>query len=549
MTKSGRASRRNVLKGIGLAALGAAPAAGLMEALISNAAAQQAVNDVASKANKGGQLTLAIAREPPTLVSFWTPDTQASTISPKITDGLLTFDLDLKPIPQLATSWTVSPDGKEYTFNLRKGVKWHDGKPFTARDVEFSLKLAGEWHTRTRLTLAKVTEYVIPDDHTIVLRLSAPAPYLLIGLIPNEAPILPRHLFEGTDVIKNRHNFAPVGTGPFKFEKWERGNYISVVRNEDYWGDKPANLDRIIFRIIPDASARGVALETGEVDIAAWNPIPITDLPRLSNYPHLAVNREGYNYRPSPFSIEFNLTNPYLKDIRVRHAFAHALDIKSIVKVIFFDEAIPHVTPVSPFSKGYFKDISGYAFDIDKANKLLDEAGFPRKDDGIRFKLAFRHVGDRSEFRPLADFIKASLRRVGIDLTVVVIDEAAWGPIYQAQKWDTHVTIATNMIDPALGVARFYQTPDPKAKTKQHASGYSNPEVDALLAKALDENDDAKRFELWHRFQDIAVRDLPRLYLVTVKNYTVYNKRAKNFTEHIDGVRGSFVGTYLEAKS
>ncbi|HWK95488.1 MAG TPA: ABC transporter substrate-binding protein [Pseudolabrys sp.] len=494
---------------------------------------------------RGGTVTFGIASEPPTLVSFWNLDAQTSTISPKITDGLLTFDADQKPVPQLATSWDVSPDGKQYTFHLRKGVKWHDGKPFTSRDVEFSLKLAREWHSRSRVTLAKLESVETPDDLTAIVKLSAPTPYLLIGLIPNEVPIVPRHLFEGTDVIKNKYNFTPVGTGPFKFEKWERGNYISVVRNDDYWGEKPANLDRIVFRILPNAAGRAVALETGEIDLAGWDPVPLADTERLEKLPHLAVNYDGYQYRPNPQSIEFNLRNPYFKDLRVREAVARSINRERLSNVVFHGKTIIHASPVSPFSTGYFKEIEGYKFDLAKANQLLDEAGFPRNASGERFSVKLHVRTDRSEQRLAAEFVQASLKQVGINASIYSLDLASWSKVYNALEWDFQLETATNMIDPALGVVRFFYTADPQAKAKAHNSGYSNPEVDRILTAALSENDAEKRYALWHQFQDFATREIPRVYFLTIRNYTVHNKRVKNFAPYIDGIRGNFAGAYV----
>lgn len=494
----------------------------------------------------GGTLTFALSSEPPTLLALTNTDTGATTISPKVVDGLLTFDLDRNPIPQLAQSWEISEDGREYTFHLRPDVRWHDGEPFTARDVAVSLQIARERHARARVALQKITEYVIHDDLTITLKLSAPAPYLLTALIPNEAAIVPAHLFEGEDPILHPANASPIGTGPYRFETWERGNYISLVRNEDYWGADKPYLDRIIFRIIPDATARSVALQNGEIDIAAWNPIPATDLPLIENYPHLAVNRDGYDYRPTPFAIEFNFANPYLKELKVREAFARAIDRNTLLNIVFHGEAVIHDSPVSPFSGPYFKDVEGYGYDPEEAKRLLDEAGFPAGANGIRFSIRLDHRTNRSEYRPFTEYLRAALRQVGIDLVLRGLDNAAWNPLYDAGDWDAHLSVATNMIDPALGIVRYFSSAPETGGVGIHKSGYFNPEVDSLLKQATEENDPETRYRLWHEFQEIAVREAPRLYLLTALNYTVHNTRVRDFALHIDGVRGNFADAYLQ---
>ena len=163
--------------------------------------------------NHGGTLTWLVTPEPASIVPLTTTAGGNAEIGPKVVEGLLTYDKDLNPQPLLATAWSVSKDGLQYRFNLRHGVKWHDGKPFTSADVAFSILTLKQVHPRGRSTFANVTDVKTPDPYTAIIELSKPAPFLLTALSGSESPIVPKHLYEGTDIGSNPYNSAPVGTG------------------------------------------------------------------------------------------------------------------------------------------------------------------------------------------------------------------------------------------------------------------------------------------------------------------------------------------------
>ena len=191
---------------------------------------------VAEDIVKGGTLTMLVQPEPPVLVSAFNSAAPIGVVSTKILEGLLTYDFDMVPKPVLAETWKVSPDGKSIIFNLRKGVKWHDGKEFTSADVQFSvMKAWKKLHPRGRSTFAKVTAVETPSPYVAILKLSEPSPYLMSALSGYESQILPRHLYEGTDLAANPYNSKPVGTGPFVFKEWQKGNFVLLERNPNYW--------------------------------------------------------------------------------------------------------------------------------------------------------------------------------------------------------------------------------------------------------------------------------------------------------------------------
>lgn len=291
MTDFNRTTRRSFL--LASVALGAASMSGLKVG--------------AAEPARGGTATLLISSEPPVLTTIAHTAYNSVYVSPKVTEGLLTYDFDLNPQPLLAKSWAISDDGLRYTFNLRSGVKWHDGKPFTAADVAFSIRTLKEVHPRGRNTFLNLTDVETPDELTAVLVLSKPAPYLITALAAAESPIVPKHLYEGTKVTENPVNLAPIGTGAFKFKAWVRGSHVVYERNPDYWDAPRPYLDQLIVRFIPDAAARAIAIETGEIDLAPSTPVAYSDLDRLKELPDLAFETNGYQYSNSISRVEFNL--------------------------------------------------------------------------------------------------------------------------------------------------------------------------------------------------------------------------------------------------
>jgi peptide/nickel transport system substrate-binding protein len=177
---------------------------------------------------RGGRLNYVIRPEPTTLVCFNTTEGPAIQASPKVVEGLLTYDFDLNPKPQLATSLSISEDGLQYRFDLRRNVSWHDGQPFTAADVVFSFNLLKSAHPSGRTTFSNLQDAEAVDDHTVLLTLSRPAPYLLYALAAGESPMVPKHIYDGKgDPLLNPNNRAPIGTGPFVFKEWVLGSYVS----------------------------------------------------------------------------------------------------------------------------------------------------------------------------------------------------------------------------------------------------------------------------------------------------------------------------------
>jgi peptide/nickel transport system substrate-binding protein len=497
---------------------------------------------------RGGTATLLLSAEPPVLTTIANTAFNSVYVSPKVIEGLLTYDFELNPQPLLAKEWSVSPDGLVYTFHLRDGVKWHDGQAFTSADVAFSIKTLKEVHPRGRNTFLNLVDVETPDPLTAILKLSKPAPYLITALASSETPIVARHIYEGTKVAENPANLAPIGTGPFKFKEWVRGSHLVYERNPDYWDQPRPYLDQLIVRFIPDAAARSIAIETGEIDLAPSTPVPLSDLERLKTVPGIAFEERGYQYANGVSRIEFNLERPFFKDIRVRQAFAHVIDRKVILNTINYGYGAAIPGPINPnLAKWYDGDLKTYPIDLAAAEKLLDEAGYPRGSDGVRIRINLDYVPSGETYPRGSEYIRQALAKVGVDATVRSQDFATYTKrIYTDRDFDFAFEGMSNLFDPTVGVQRLYWSKNFKPGVPfSNGSAYSNPKVDALLEAAAIEVDAKKRVDQWREIQQILVEDLPAIDIASQPELTIYNRRIADHTVGGEGVSGSLAYAYL----
>lgn len=494
----------------------------------------------------GGTLNFVVAPEPPALLNLTTTAIPVLKVSSKVTEGLLAYDLKLAPIPQLATSWQVSPDGKRYTFELRRNVRWHDGQPFTSADVAYSLELLKTVHPRGKSTFANLVAVRTPSPTQVVLELSKPAPYLLMAFSASESPIVPKHVYEKRDPLSNPNNTAPIGTGPFKFSKWVRGSYIEYVRNPDYWDKPRPYVDRIIVRVIPDAAGRAIGFENGSIDLGGDTPVPLGDLARLQKNPRLGIESAGYQFAAGPARIEFNLDHPVLGKLAVRQAIAHALQRDVIKNAVYYGHATPLEGPIVPGSPFYSPVPPPYPYDVNRANALLDAAGYPRRG-GTRFTLTLDPLPIGEGPARTANYVKSALARIGIAVTIRTQDLPAYlKRIYTDRQFDFALNGMSNLFDPTVGVQRLYWSQGfRKGVPFTNASHFANAEVDQLFDQAAVETDRTKRFAAFARVQAIVAQQLPDINLVSEQRVTVFNRRVHDHTTTANGLDGNFADLYL----
>lgn len=495
----------------------------------------------------GGTLTFVLEQEPTTLVAATTTD-NVTKVSAKVTEGLLSYDFNLRPIPQLATAWSISEDGLRYTFHLRPGVKWHDGQDFTSSDVAFSIELLRQSHPRGRSTFAPVTEIETPDPHTAVLVLSRPAPYLLGALYADESPIVPRHAYQNTTPQNSPNASAPIGTGPFRFRRWERGSFIEFERNPDYWDQPKPYVDRIVFRVVTDAAARTVLFETGEADLGGEGAVQLSELTRIRQLPHIGFETKGFAFYGGVRRLEFNLDNPYFAELKVRQAVAHAIDRETLRQTVWYGYGDIVYGPISPaLSNFYTADLPRYPHDPRVANDLLDAAGRSRGADGTRFRVTLDYRPWTEGDKRTAEYLRQALARVGIDATVRSQDFAAYVKrVYTDRAFDFAANSMTNTFDPTIGVQRLYWSKNFKPGVPfSNASHYINPELDQVLEAASVEADPIKRRALFVTLQATVARDLPDISFLTDYHYSLFNRRVFDHTTQATGISSNLADVWL----
>jgi len=457
----------------------------------------------AGEAKSGGTLRWASQFEPQTLnAAFRSPAAYPSAMSHLVFDGLTRLDPEngFQPIPGLATSWEGSPDGTVYTFTLRDGVRWHDGQPFTADDVKFTLDAIRDPKNRatTYTDFMLVDSVEVVDPRTVRIRLEQPYAPLLTNLAVS---IIPRHLLDGKDLTTAEFNQRPVGTGPFRFVEWRKGESITLEANPDSWRGRP-KLDRIVITFVPDESARLVRLKTGEVHGARLEAKQVGE---FKSSDAMTVLRSP---TATARSFAVNLRNPLFADPRVRQALNYAVDKEAIVKTAGgTGTAARGPLQNTPFDKA---DSPTFAYDLKKVEQLMGEAGWQENSSGVFQKdgKTFSFTLIAPIFLDEANVMATSLRAAGFDVKV-------------EQKDYTYVYSNTNQFEAVM--YSFGSPVDPDAiYFLFHSSGhidkagfnffYTNARVDALLDQARTTTDPTKRKALYADMQAEVAADPPYVY-------------------------------------
>ena len=507
----------------------------------------------AAQPQRGGTLVMVVQPEPPTLASYQSTSGPIGQVATKVYEGLLEYDFNLRPVPGLAKSWTVSADGKTITFKLQEGVKFHDGQAFTSEDVRFSvLDVLKKLHPRGINTFRAVEAIDTPDPLTVVFHLSEPAPYMLMALSGYESPIVPKHAFGSGDIANHPNANKPIGTGPYKFVEWQKGQYMRFDRNADYWKRGRPYLDRIVARFIADGSTRAATLETQEAHIAGFSAVLPLDVKRLQSLPHIAVTTKGYEMQSPIVELDFNTQKKPFDNVKVRQAISYAIDRKFVIDNIWFGFGRPATGPISSNFKAtglYTGDVLNYNVPngIDVANKLLDEAGYPRKADGTRFEIVHDITPYGEEWRRYGEYVQQQLGKLGIKASLRYEDVPTWlRRVYTNYDFDLTNNWIQTLADPVIGVHRLYHSKSIKAGTVfVNGARWSSPETDRLMDQATVEPDPKKRAAIYHELQKKIVEASPLVWVLELDFTTVYNKKVNDWLVSPLGLYSSFDQAWL----
>lgn len=486
----------------------------------------------AEEIKRGGTAIIHMNSEQRVLNPALRASTGVYNISGKIVEPLIDRRYDGYE-PVLATDWSSSEDGLTITVNLREDVRWHDGQPFTCDDVSFTAMEMWKALLNYSTTLQQNLESVdCPDPHTAVFNYSSPMPLgLFVAAMPDLGHPMPKHLYEGTDILQSEYNAAPVGTGPFKFVEYQRGQYVIAERNEDYWrGEEYPYLDRIVWRFMTDKSAAAAALEAGEVHETGFIGVSMADVVRLSGDDRFDVGTEGYENNVAHSTVEFNHRNPILADLRVRQAMYHGLNIDYAIETIMRGFAKPGVGPVPSVDEANYTDqVPTYPYDVEKAKALLDEAGYPAGADGIRFKLRHRPAPWGEYTQLWGEYFAQAMREIGIDVEILTNDAPGFlNGVYRDHDFDTANGWHQFRADPAVSTMVWIRSGSPVGTPWTNQFGYQSDEFDAMIDAAASELDPEKRAEMYHAIQVKSMEELPLIFAIEHPFISVTSKKLKN---------------------
>jgi peptide/nickel transport system substrate-binding protein len=387
---------------------------------------------------EGGELVVALSWEPSRIDPHITAADNGLLPIMQACETLVMRKPDGTYAPGLATSWEISDDGKDYTFHLRQGVKFHDGTPFNAEAVKYNFDRIVDPATQSTQAIDKIGPYVeteVVDDYTVIVHLESSFAPFMDGVVGPELCMVSPTAAEKWGPEEFQDHF--VGTGPFIFKEWVRKEYIRLEKNPDYWGGSEfydhqglAYLDAIVFKFVTEASVRSGALETGEVQVA--QEVSSVDVQRLDASPDIDVFVSPSSGQP--VIIFLNMSKAPTDDLKVRQAINYAIDQKAISDMLYQGVLAPAYGPFSPSTPCYWSGTEEmYPYDPEKAKALLDEAGWVDTDgDGIRDKngeplrLDFPTHGEFPLYRDPCPIVKSQLAEVGIDVNVQNLAAPAW---------------------------------------------------------------------------------------------------------------------------
>ncbi len=499
-----------------------------------------------SNPDYGDAIVVGSIGEPRTLVPILASDSSSGAICGLVFNGLVKYDKDLILIGDLAERWEVSEDGREITFYLREGVKWHDGRPFTSRDVEFTYRSLINPDVKTPYSgdFEMIQSVEVIGDYTLKVLYKEP---FSPGLASWGMNIMPKHLLENEDLNNTDFSRHPVGTGPYKFKLWKTGEKLELVSNHDYFEGRPY-IDRYIYRIIPDQATLFLELRSEAVDYTSLTPLQFkrqTDNTFFKrHYQKFHFPSFGYTY------LGYNLRDDRFRDIKVRQAINYAVDKEEIIRGVLLGLGRVATGPFLPESWAYNKKVDYVNYDPHKARMLLKEAGWLDIDgdgilekDGARFSFTLITNQGNEQRRMTAEIIQRRLRDVGIEVKIKIIE------------WSAFVSefIDKRRFDAVLLGWSLSQDPDMydiwhSSKTREgefNFVGYLNPEVDNLLLEGRRTFDQRKRSEIYRRIHEILYKDQPYLFLYVPDALPIIHNRFNGIEVGVAGIGHNFIKWFV----
>lgn len=497
------------------------------------------------QAKSGGRITMGMNREPDSMDQHVGSSRYNEMVNANIYDRLLEYDDDGNYIPGLLERWEVGSDGLTWTLTFKQGVKFHDGTPLDAEAVKFNFDRIADPDTKSQKAVGLLGPYQgteVVDDHTVTLTLTelyagftdALASFYLVMQSPTAIEKF------GADYGQN-----PVGTGPFMFKEWVHRDHLTIVRNPDYtWGPtgQPAHLEEITFRFIPENATRVTTLETGETDIIVNTPLQ--DYDRLSTDSNFTVLMAPVLGQPP--SMIVNTEKPPTDDLKVRQALQYAIDQHEIIDVIYYGVYERAYGPLTQYNRFYDPSIEDmYTHDLDQANALLEEAGWTMGPDGIRqkdgqpLKLVYLTFPASDG---LAELIQAQLRRAGIEIEILQLDNPA--NLAAAQAGDHNLRWLNWLFSDAGELSTTFHSKN--IGSGWNFSRWRSEELDQLLDQGQEELDPDKRAKIYSQVQKLVLEEALFVPMYVGTQVVTMRSALKGVRIHKLGDTPLFADAYLD---
>ncbi len=476
-------------------------------------------------------LVYAQGADPRGLDPAYVEDGESAKIMNQIYEGLVRYkpgNTEIQPL--LATSWTVSPDGKEITFKLRQGVKFHDGTPFNAQAVKFTFERQLKPNMKddmpyAEFTFAGVQKVEAVDDYTVKVILEKPsAPFLANMAMALAAPIISPEAVKkyGDKFIEN-----PVGTGPYKFVKWDKGQQIELTAFDSYWGEKP-KMAKVVYKITKENSVRASDLMTGATDI--MDGVDTNDIKTLESKGMTVIKTPGMNINYMGF---YTNKKPF-DNLDLRKAISMAINRQHLVEFLYQGQAKLPNSPLPDFIPGYSKDVKPYDFNVEEAKKLLAKAGYANGFEFTCITYSNPRPYNPVNGEKLAAAVQADLAKIGVKMN---IKSYPWKEYKQAYKNGEGDAYFLGWIGDNGDADNFLiNLETAQIKGGLNASKYSNAKLDALLEQGRTTMDPAKRVAIYTEAQQIIVADAPWVLISHSLDMAAHRPNIKGFALHPVGI-------------
>ncbi len=490
----------------------------------------------------GGSFRRSLPSDPVTLNPVVAADMTSYFVYKWIFDPLFDMDKDMHIIPVLVESYNFSSDGLSLTLNLRKDVKWHDGKPFTAKDVIFTFDAINDKSVEAinkRAAFEKVKDYKKIDDYTIVINFKehyVPAIYDFVMYI------IPEHIYsyptgKGEKFNSHPNNQNPIGSGPYKFVSFKRGESVTLKANKDYFNGSPF-IEELIFKIMPSFETEYSAFLTDSLDLTRLTPelwesvqkdSSISSRAYLLEYPSRQYFYIGWNQDGS---------NPFFKSKNVRTAMTYAINIDAFINKILKGHALPCTGPFYPGSDYCNSEVKPLPYDPEKAVTLLEQEGYRdtngngiRDKDGKEFEFECIYAQESRDYQRFLEFFQNDLKRVGVSMKLRPVEWSIFLKRTHTHKFEAFLSGYSYGDDP--NPYMMYHSSMAKILPSGESAGendvsFSNDEVDRLLEDQLREVNPEKRTQIFRKIHKIIYENQPYTYLVVPKNLAALNKRFQN---------------------